>query len=71
MIRSNVIKSTIVGQAQAVDSLDEGAVLAAVLAAALVEYGRHLERPEGQDNAQHAGGNWRLLACLDRMQGKV
>jgi hypothetical protein len=71
VIRSNLIKSTMVEQQQAGDSLDDGAVLAAVLAAALVEYGRHLEQPGRQGSSKAAGSNWRLLACLDRMQGRA
>jgi hypothetical protein len=46
-------------------------VLAAVLAAALVEYGRHLEQQNGLGGSSPEGGNWRMLACLDRMQGRA
>lgn len=72
MIRSNVMKkSTIAEQVQAKDSLADGAMLAAVLAAALVEYGRHLERPNGHNGSQDAAGNWRILGHLDRIQGRA
>ena len=72
MIRSNVMrKSTITEQVQTENILDDGAMLAAVLAAALVEYGRDLEQPNGHNGSQDSAGNWRMLACLDRLQGRA
>jgi hypothetical protein len=58
-----------VEQPQTEENQADGAMLAAVLAAALVEYGHELDRRSGPDNMQPAGGNWRMLACLDRRQG--
>jgi len=72
VIRSNVMKeSTIAEQVQAENRSDDGAMLAAVLAAVLVEYGRQLEQPNGHNGSQAAAGNWRMLACLDRLQGRA
>lgn len=71
MIRSNVAKSTIAGQVQVENRQDGGAVLAAVLAAALVEYGKHLQQHNGNGGPQDARGNWQTLACLDRLQGRA
>lgn len=71
MIRSDVIESTMAGQAQAESSLGDEAILAAVLAAALVEYGKHLEQHSDIGYAQDARTNWQMLACLDRLQGRA
>ncbi len=72
MIRSNMMKTSMrAEQVQVKDSLDDGAMLAAVLAAALVEYGRYLERSNRHNGVQDAAGNWRILAHLDRLQGRA
>jgi hypothetical protein len=50
---------------------DDGALLAAVLAATLVEYQRHLQQRNGHNSSASTGNNWRMLGCMDRLRGKV
>ena len=49
--------------------LSEGALLAAALAAALVEYRNHVAQKSGQEGAARAGERWRTVGCWERLQG--
>ncbi len=48
---------------------DEGPALLAALAAALVEYRRHVEPASLHDKPEGLGSNWRSLARWDQLQG--
>ena len=50
---------------------DEGPVLLAALAAALVEYRRHVEPANPHSTPEGVGSNWRSLARWDQLQGSV
>jgi hypothetical protein len=47
---------------------EDGALLAAALAAALVEYGCAVRERNGHGNDEGVGGQWRILGCWERMQ---
>jgi hypothetical protein len=48
--------------------LEEELLLAAALAATLIEYRRHVRQSQHTDT-QGAGVNWRLVARLERLRG--
>jgi hypothetical protein len=50
---------------------EEGALLAAALAATLVEYRRHTEHRDGQAAPKSLGSNWRLVARLEQIRGRM
>lgn len=72
MIRSSVVsRVSETEQGTGMECLDEAAVLAAVMAASLVEYRGQLERRAATNGSRGAQDTWRMLACLDRLQGKA
>lgn len=50
---------------------DDGALLAAAIAATLVEYRRTALQRNGQTRAECAGPNWRTMARLEQMRGQM
>jgi hypothetical protein len=50
-------------------NVSEGPLLAAALAAALVEYRRCLGRRDGQTKDEDGGANWRMVARLEQLRG--
>jgi hypothetical protein len=71
VIRSNVVnKATTAEREQAGTIPDDGALLAAVLAATLVEYQKNVRQHNGPDSSVAVGSNWRLLGCVDRLGGR-
>jgi hypothetical protein len=50
---------------------DDRALLAAALAATLVEYRRAARQRNGQARAQPAGPNWRTMARLEQTRGQT
>jgi hypothetical protein len=51
-------------------ALAEGALLAAALAAALVEYQRYVARRNGREGAAAGSERWRTMGCWERLQGR-
>lgn len=49
------------------DHLEEGSMLAAALAAALVEYRRHTKRRNGHTGSIGEGANWRVMARMEQL----
>jgi hypothetical protein len=47
---------------------EDGALLAAALAAALVEYGHAVRERNGHGNDESVGPQWRMVGCWERMQ---
>lgn len=47
---------------------EEGALLAAALAAVLVQYGRDVQERNGHRRAEDAGPLWRMVGCWERME---
>ena len=47
---------------------EDRALLAAALAAVLVQYGRDVRERNGQGSAEGAGPQWRMVGCWERMQ---
>jgi hypothetical protein len=47
----------------------EGALLAAAVAAALVEYRDYVRQEEEPGGAAGVGTNWRAIACWERLRG--
>jgi hypothetical protein len=50
---------------------DEGLVVAAALAAALLEYRRHKGETATEELEPGGGARWRLMARLDQLQGTL
>jgi hypothetical protein len=50
--------------------LDEGPLLAAAVAAALVEYRRHVKQYAGHSNLEGSGSNWRMVTRFEQLQGR-
>jgi hypothetical protein len=50
---------------------DEGALLAAALAATLVEYRRYVGQSEGHLGPAGAKANWRMAARLEQLRGRL
>ncbi len=46
----------------------EGALLAAALAATLVEYRRHVRQRAAHLGAEGAGSNWQMMARLEQLR---
>ena len=51
-------------------NLEDQALLAAALAAALVEYRRHARRRSVDEHSTGVGNNWRTMACWERLRGR-
>jgi hypothetical protein len=64
-------KSPTTMEQQAGTTPNDGALLAAALAATLVEYQRHVRENHEVDSTETAANSWRLLGCLDRMRGSA
>jgi hypothetical protein len=47
---------------------DSALLLAAALAAALVEYGRYTDRRPGQEDGQGTQANWRMMARWEQLR---
>lgn len=47
----------------------EGALLAAAVAAALVEYRDYVRQEDEAGGAAGVGTNWRAIACWERLRG--
>ena len=72
MIRSNVIsESATTTNEQTGIRPDDGALLAAALAATLVEYQSHVGRNREVDGSELAGTNWRIVGCMERLRGRA
>ena len=50
---------------------ETGELLAAALAATLVEYRGHVQQCECIDAENTGGTGWRMVACWERLQGSV
>jgi hypothetical protein len=72
MVESKVMMRS--GTASAEPSLtdpEEGPLLAAALAAALVEYRRHVEQGSDPGHAGGTGTRWRMLARWEQLGGRT
>jgi hypothetical protein len=49
---------------------EDQALLAAALAAALVEYRRHVRQRSMAEHTTSAENNWRTMACWERLRGR-
>ncbi|MFC2031159.1 hypothetical protein ACFLWA_10560 [Chloroflexota bacterium] len=65
------MKTKPVGPLGTPPSLDpeDGVLLAAALAATLVEYRHHIGRQPGHGNGNQAGVNWRTLGRWEQLRG--
>jgi hypothetical protein len=50
---------------------DHSTLLAAALAATLIEYRRCVHERCSSDGTNNAGNNWRMVACLERLRGRA
>ena len=72
MIRSNVrVKPKRVVEEQPRTSMEDGALLAAALAATLVEYRTHVSQQRWHEGSAETATNWRTVACLERLRRGV
>jgi hypothetical protein len=51
--------------------LEEEPLLAAALAAALLEYRHHVQQQRLRTGPRETGENWRLVARLERLRGQA
>lgn len=49
---------------------EDQVLLAAALAAVLVEYRRHVRQRGLDERSTSAGNNWRMMACWERLRGR-
>jgi len=50
--------------------LEEGPLLAAALAVALVEYRRHVKQYTGHGKVEGSGSNWRVMTRFEQLRGR-
>jgi hypothetical protein len=64
-----MVRVDTVTESRTIDKEREGAVLAAALAATLVEYRRHVGRQNVHEAPEHTGANWRMVARIEQLRG--
>jgi hypothetical protein len=50
---------------------EDGAVLAAALTAALVEYRSYVQEQCEHNSSEGVGASWRMVACWERLRGGI
>ncbi|MFC2037816.1 hypothetical protein ACFLYD_07635 [Chloroflexota bacterium] len=61
----------IVGERQPRTGVEDDVLLAAALAAAMVEYRAFVQQRNGKEDSADGETNWRIVACWERLQGQV
>jgi hypothetical protein len=69
MATSIGVKERLVSEERAWTGDDEGAVLAAALAATLVEYRRQVRQNAHESRSDGSGHNWRMITRLEQFRG--
>jgi hypothetical protein len=72
MGRTNVdASSRTLAEEQTEAPSDEHELLAAALAATLVDYRRYIRQRGDSSGSSSVGNNWRMMACWERLRGRT
>jgi hypothetical protein len=66
-----MVGTTVKTKEQIQAGTEEGPMMAAALAAVLVEYRRYLRQHEGHDGPANSGTNWQMVGRLEQLRGQA